>query len=203
MSPLPCNHSLSARLTCSVAEGKYFLKNFLRAKCSTTWRKPEISGLWAPQPCPLVIPHCSVSSRPEPCPTGVRRGNGYSWAPLQYFVFPWLLASYLIPAKCWNAEDEVVNIILTPLCCLFQMYRCPPEAVMGLFSPDYGKISICLYISLSIYLLRWLQMGKSELESSTYWLQVWGQACPHRECVLCAVYLRHKLPWIQLWVYVH
>lgn len=71
----------------------------------------------------------------------------------------------LFPAKYWNSEDTVINIILTPLCCLSQMHCCAPEAVMNLFSPHHCKISVCL----SVYLFTWvpLQMGKLRLENST------------------------------------
>lgn len=88
----------------------------------------------------------------------------------------------LLPMKYWNAEDTVVNIILTPLCCLFQIYCCAPEAVMSFFSPYYCRISVYL----SVYLLGWLQMGKLRLESSGF---RFGVRLALIECVYCALFI--------------
>ena len=179
-APLPWNHSFSARLTCLVAEGKCFLKLFLKAKCSRSLRKAEAGELWASQPCLLVLLHCCVASPAEPCPSSLSEQLHSILCSLS--CWPHILFA----AKYWDAEDTVINFVLTPLCCLWQIYRCAPEPSMNIFFPYHCKISVCL----SIYLFTWvaLQMGKSSLENSICRLQVWGQTCLHSHCVLCCLF---------------
>lgn len=85
-------HSFSAKLTCLVAESKCFIKCLLKVKCSRSLRKAENSGLWASQPCPLVLGHCSAASSPERCPTVWGEAMDVQCAASHYFGFSEMMA---------------------------------------------------------------------------------------------------------------
>lgn len=178
-------------LACSVAEGKCFLKCFLKAKCLRSLRKAEISGVWASHPCPLVLLHCCVASPAEPCPTGLRRDNGCSVSSFTVFCTPYAVGLIFYSLQ----SSEMLKIQLLTSFWLLCAVCCKCIALLQKQQLIYFLLIIAKYLSVCLLesLYRWGNQGWRTLPV----------ACPHSECVLCSVYSKHGLPSLQLWFYVH